>query len=69
MKNLLKIVSTVLAIFFNVFCINICQASVEEADFLSNVAKQYMLAQFDNNQTDKIYLVKGSKIVRNLDYV
>lgn len=68
LKNLLKIVSTVLAIFFNVFCINICQASVEEADFLSNVAKQYMLAQFDNNRTDKKYLVKASKIDPNRDY-
>ncbi len=68
MKNLLKIVSTVLVIFFNAISINICQATVEEANFLTNVARQYMLAQFDNSRTDKKYLVKASRIDPNRDY-
>ncbi|SFS87409.1 flagella basal body P-ring formation protein FlgA [Succinivibrio dextrinosolvens] len=43
-------------------------ASQAEADFLSNVAKQYMLAQFSDHSPDKKYVVKVSKIDPNRNF-
>lgn len=47
---------------------NFCYASSEDALFLQNVAKQYMLAQFEDNTNDIKYSVKVGKLDQNRDY-
>ena len=61
------LVSVVFVIFFNLSTQK-CQATVQEAEFLQNVAKQYMLAQFANNKDDIKYEVKVSRVDPNRDY-
>ena len=43
-------------------------ATQAEADFLSNVAKQYMLAQFPTSSPEKKYVVKVAKLDPNRNY-
>ena len=45
-----KLLSAVLILFLSSFYVNESCATVSEADFLSNVAKQYMLAQFQEEK-------------------
>ncbi len=48
--------------------INCSNATQEEADFLTNVAKQYMLAQFNDQSDDKKYVIKVGRIDANRNY-
>ncbi len=43
-------------------------ATQAEAEFLTNVARQYMLAQFNDKTADKKYVVKVAKLDPNRDY-
>ncbi|SKA61836.1 flagella basal body P-ring formation protein FlgA [Succinivibrio dextrinosolvens DSM 3072] len=63
----IKKISTIFLLFLSILpaATNATQA---EAEFLSNVAKQYMLAQFTNKDVDKKYVVKVAKLDPNRDY-
>ncbi|MGN1281181.1 MAG: flagellar basal body P-ring formation chaperone FlgA [Succinivibrio sp.] len=67
MKNYLKFLSTLCAVLFSVCVSDSVQASQAEADFLSDVARQYMLAQFPS-QDDRKVVVKAGKVDPNRDY-
>ncbi|MGN0903205.1 MAG: flagellar basal body P-ring formation chaperone FlgA [Succinivibrio sp.] len=43
-------------------------ATQEEADFLSTVAKEYILAQFSHDDKDKRYIVRPGRLDPNRDY-
>ena len=61
-----KLFTFILGLFF-IFPVTV-NASHADAEFLTNVAKQYMLAQFPANSGDKKYVVKVSKIDPNRNY-
>lgn len=67
MKNYLKLLTSACAFIFSGFICESVSASQLEADFLTNVAKQYMLAQF-TQEADKKIIVKVGKIDPNRDY-
>lgn len=62
------LVTVVFSLFFNLCAFNLASASEEEALFLQNVAKEYMLAQFSHKDNDVLYEVKVSKVDKNRDY-
>lgn len=68
MKLALIRLSTFLFLFFSFISLNLSNATPQEAAFLSNVAKQYMLAQFPNDTDDKKYIVKAGKLDSSRDY-
>ncbi len=67
MKLLRFLLCTILLIS-EISAISPALATPQEAIFLSNVAKQYMLAQFPKTSDDKKYVVKVSKIDPDKDY-
>lgn len=62
-----KLLSAVLILFLSSFYVNESCATVSEADFLSNVAKQYMLAQFQEEK-GKRYEVSVGRVDAKKDY-
>jgi flagella basal body P-ring formation protein FlgA len=62
-----KVTKTLLWIFFSCF-LTCSYATQEEADFLTNVARQYMLAQFNDESDDKKYVIKVGRIDAKRDY-
>ena len=59
---------SILAIFASSVIVNSAVATTEEALFLENVAKQYILAQFTEKNDNIRYNVKVSKVDRNRDF-
>ena len=62
-----KLLSAVLILFLSSFYVNESCATVSEADFLSNVAKEYMLAQFQEEK-GKRYEVSVGRVDAKKDY-
>ena len=62
-----KILSLIVLFISSVFARNAI-ATTEEALFLENVAKQYILAQFTEKNDNIRYNVKVSKVDRNRDF-
>lgn len=68
MKFLLSSLTAILLAILSCPYLNCVQATTSEAAFLSNVAEQYMLAQFENNNPDKKIIVKAGKLNPNRNY-
>ena len=68
MKFLLSSLTAILLAILSCLYLNCAQATTSEAAFLSNVAEQYMLAQFENNNPDKKIIVKAGKLNPNRNY-